>query len=277
MSERKLRRGEELRGALSKVGRLQALPQNIQNVLNLLNNKSTMVEDIAREIGKDMAFSSQVLKLINSGFYGFVTPVKSIPHATVLLGFNTIKTLVTTTSMVSMFSDSFDGLWTHSLACARACSSLARMIGSDDPEEISVVGLLHDMGKVVLNQYCKDEFAEIISTVKRENVLIVDAERKIIEITHADVAGWVLQKWNLPEDVVQPIMHHHAWNPQSPFAHRTAILHLADILVRAIGCGSGGDCRMPAANDEAMALLSVKPEQLPRLLDVLFVDLDEFI
>ncbi len=277
MTENTIRRGDKLRTALNKVGRLQSLPQNIQNVLNVLNNKSTMVEDVAREIGKDMAFSSQVLKLINSGFYGFVTPVKSIPHATVLLGFNTIKTLVTTTSMVSMFSDAFEGLWTHSLACARACSSLARLIGSDDPEEISVVGLLHDMGKVVLEQYCKDEFAEIIAAVKSENLLMTDAERRIIEITHADIAGWVLQKWHLPEDVVHPIVHHHTWNAGSPFAHRTAILHLADILVRAIGCGSGGDNRMPLANNEALAFLSIKQDNLPRILDVLFVELDEFI
>lgn len=224
-----------------------------------------------------MTFSAQVLKLINSGFYGFSSPVKSISHATVLLGFSAMKTLVMSTSMVGMLSRSFEGLWNHCLACARACSSLAQIMAMDDPEEISVVGLLHDIGKVVVQQYMKSEFEAIMSVVKNDDVLMLDAERTVFEVTHADIARWLLEKWNLPADVVEPIANHHSFDRELKFAERTAIVHLADILVRAAGCGSGGDSRIPGVNHEALVLLHIEEKNLHGIMGEVLVELYEFM
>jgi putative nucleotidyltransferase with HDIG domain len=159
------------------------------------------------------------------------------------------------------------GLWQHSLACARTCSIIARYLELEDPEEISVTGLLHDLGKVVIEEHMKEVFEKTLALVEGENMLFYLAEEEVMEVTHANVGGWLLDKWQLPSQLVEPIMYHHSFHPSRQHADRTAVIHLADILVRAEGFGSGGDNRIPELSMEAMDTLKLKVEDLQEIMD----------
>ncbi len=267
----------EMRRQVEKITSLPTLPGSVTRITHMLDNPETTAAEVGKEIAKDQVLSAKVLKLVNSGFYGFSQPISTIPHAMVLLGFNVVKTLVLSTSVLDMMSQSMSGLWQHSLACARTCGIIARQVDMEDPEEISVTGLLHDLGKVVMEQHVKEAFDEVARLVEERNMLFYKAEEEVLEMTHANVGGWLLDKWQLPGQLVEPIMYHHDFHPSRTHANRTAVIHLADILVRAEGFGSGGDRRIPVLSEEAMEVLEFKVDDLQEIMDAMVDEMRDVI
>jgi putative nucleotidyltransferase with HDIG domain len=259
----------ELRRLVEKIQSLPTLPGIVTRITHMLDNPETTANAVGREIESDQVLSAKVLKLVNSGFYGFSQPIATIPHAMVLLGFNVVKTLVLSTSVLDMMSQSMAGLWQHSLACARTCGIVARHLDMDDPEEISVAGLLHDLGKVVMEAHLKEEFEKVLSQVRDRNALFYEAEQEVMGVTHANIGAWLLQKWKLPGQIVDPIMHHHDFHPVRAHADRTAVIHLSDILVRAEGYGSGGDNRIPVVSEEALTKLDLTADDIRDIMDTM--------
>ena len=256
---------------------LPTLPGAVVRITRMLDDPETTAVEVGREIEKDQVLSAKVLKLVNSGFYGFSQPISTIQHAMVLLGFNVVKTLVLSTSVLDMMSQSMSGLWQHSLACARTCAIIARHLGMDDPEEISVTGLLHDLGKVVLEAHVSEVFEAVMDRVKTQGMLFYKAEEDVMEVTHATVGGWLLDKWQLPGQLVEPIMYHHDFHPTRTHAARTGVVHLADILVRAEGFGSGGDPRIPVLSEEAMKVMGVGEDDLQEIMDTMMDEMRDLI
>ena len=258
----------DMRRLVEKITSLPTLPGIVTRITSMLDNPQTTAAEVGKEIAKDQVLSAKVLKLVNSGFYGFSQPIATIPHAMVLLGFNVVKTLVLSTSVLDMMAQSMAGLWQHSLACARTCGIVARHMDLEDPEEISVTGLLHDLGKVVLEEHLKEEFEQVTGLVEERNILFYEAESEVLGgATHANIGGWLLEKWQLPSALVEPIMYHHNFHPTREQAVRTAVVLLSDILVRAEGFGSGGDRKIPVLPQDAMDVLGLSPEDLQDVMD----------
>ena len=153
--------------------------------------------------------------------------------------------------------DSLPGLWEHSLACARTCSIIAGHIEIDEQEEISTAGLLHDLGKVILRQMMEREFRRIANYIDCADMLFYQAEEKVLGVNHGEIGGWLLEKWALPPQLVEPIVDHHDFHPNRDYAENTAILHLADILCRAEAFGSGGDRKIPRLAPSALEILKL--------------------
>lgn len=270
-----MKTAEELRVKIEKVMQLRALPDNAMRAVRMLNSENTTAAEVAREIAKEPAFSAQVLRLVNSGFYGFSTPVTSIAHATVLVGFSVMKTIILSSSLVGSMPKAMSGLWVHSLACARICTLLGRFMGLPEPEELSAAGLLHDVGKLVMGQFLPEEYQAVVKTAERDDILFLEAEKKILPVTHTDVAQWLLKKWNLPEATAAPIAEHHAFNPAAPCAEKIAIVHIADILARAVGCGWGGDNRMPALDMAAAGTLNIELSHIQPIMEQMASELKD--
>ncbi|MEE2754907.1 MAG: HDOD domain-containing protein [Candidatus Latescibacterota bacterium] len=264
-----MRDSGDIRRLVERIQNLPTLPGSITRITRLLDNPETTANEVGKEIEADQVLSAKMLKLVNSGFYGFSQPISTIPHAMVLMGFEVVKTLVLSTSVLDVMSRSMAGLWQHSLACARTCGIIARLLDLDDPEETSVIGLLHDLGKVVLKEHLPEEYGEIAGIIDEENTLFYEAEERVLGVTHANVGGWLLAKWSLPLSIVEPILHHHNFHPVRTHADRTAVVHIADILVRAEGYGSGGDSRIPVISQEAMTVLDLTIEDIREVMDAM--------
>lgn len=201
--------------------------------------------------------SAKVLKLVNSGFCGFSQPISTVSHAVTMLGFAAVKSLVVSASVLELMDQALPGLWQHSLACARTCVFIAEHGDRESPEEVSVIGLLHDLGKVVLCQTLNTEFEMVKRRVNKLNMLFFEAEKQVMDCHHGDIAGWLLEKWALPAKLVTPIIDHHDFGPQRDHAERTAILHMADVLCRAEAFGNGGDNKIPRLEPAALEILQM--------------------
>ena len=257
----------QLRLQIEKVGNLPTLPGIVTRIAEMVDSPETTGRMLGRELATDQVISAKVLKLVNSGFYGFSDPISTIQHAVTLLGFNTVKSLVLSSTVLDMMKDSLPGLWEHSIACARTCSIIAAHVELDDPEEISTIGLLHDLGKVILRQTMEREFRRIANHVDRADMLFYEAEEKALGANHGEMGGWLLEKWALPPRLVEPIVDHHDFRPNRDHAEHTAILHLAEILCRAEAFGSGGDRKIPRLAPGALEILKIGIDDVREIME----------
>jgi len=216
-----------------------------------------------------------VLKLVNSGFYGFSQPISTVSHAVTMLGFDAVKSLVVSASVLEIMDQALPGLWQHSLACARTCVFIAELGDETSPEEVSVIGLLHDLGKVVLCQTLETEFGMVTRRVDKLDMLFCDAEQQVMGCHHGDIAGWLLEKWALPAKLVTPIVDHHDFRPQRDHAQRTATLHLADVLCRAEAFGNGGDSKIPRLMPSALETLGMEVADVRSVMERMNTELKD--
>jgi putative nucleotidyltransferase with HDIG domain len=259
-----------IKARVEGITKVLTLPTVVSRIMALVNTGTVSAAEIAEEVSKDQVLAAKVLKLVNSGFYGFRQPVTTITHAMVLLGLDVMKTVVMTASVVDMLdtmNQYMEGLWDHSIGTARASTALAGRMQVKDPEEWGLAGLLHDIGKVVIAQMFPDEHAVIRETVDARNCLQIEAELEVLGVSHADIGMWLLKKWSLPPKMLYPIAYHSNFHPRRDHADRTAVVHVADIICRGMGIGYPGDRRIPRLNPEAWSLLGLSMSDVSAVCD----------
>ncbi len=272
----------EIRRKLKNIQSLPTLPPVITKLTKLLADDNTTVLHLARVIEKDQVLTSKVLRLVNSAFYGFPRRISTVSNAIVLLGFNVIRTLIITTSIFEMMQSEDLGLWEHSLGVAAASGILAKRLELKNPEEVTTAGLLHDLGKVVIRAEFPQSYKEIISLSEGKGLGFREVESKILGIDHGEIGLFLTNQWNLPERLVESIAFHHRIEKARRYKKEVAIVHLADILIRALGYGYGGDPWVPALDSKAWHLLGLKradfeeilPELDDRLLELRFFTME---
>ena len=166
--------------------------------------------------------------------------------AIVVLGFNSVKDMGLSLSVFDAFKSgkqhaSFDltRFWEHSIACGIASRMLARTYRARFSAEAFVAGLLHDIGKVILNQYFQDDFLSIIETQKK-GATLESAETSVIGTHHTQIGSWLAEKWNLPRIISRTILYHHEpWDAQTDTLF-IAFVHLANYLCHCSGYGHSG-------------------------------------
>lgn len=242
------------------------------NVIRITQNPKSSAVDVGKAISHDQALTTKILRTANSTYFGFPKKITTITHAIVILGFAHIKNIVLTASIMDMFSskgkiEGFDrqGFWKHSLACAITADLIARKLGIQNLEEIFICGMLHDIGKIILDTYFNDEFTNAVKLANEKGILLRNAEKQVMGLDHTSVGGFVAEKWNLALTLTKAIKFHH--NPS--FANESmrivAIVHVADVLCRTIGIGNGGDRKVPCIDKEAWKLLGLNKQALKHL------------
>jgi putative nucleotidyltransferase with HDIG domain len=264
---------ERLRRLTGRITGLPTLPEMLQKLNRMMVNPRTSAKDVAQVIASDAALASKVLRVVNSSFYGFPSRISTVTHAIVILGFNTVKGIVLSSTIFEMFrregrDGSFDQLefWKHSLATGAAARSIARHVGYQGLEEIFIAGLLHDVGKILLEQHLPAYFDEVWKRRVAQDSLFVEAETQVLGITHADIGAWLFETWSLSKGIIDTTKYHH--NPALAGEHQrlASIVHIADILARALRFGNGGDRRIPAISETAWTSLGLDESHLPALL-----------
>jgi HD-like signal output (HDOD) protein len=263
-----LTRDERFAGVTRRITRLPVLPRNMRALLSLLELPEVRVEQIDGEIRKDLSLSTEILKIANSGYYGASTPIATTSQAIVLLGFTAVRSIALSATAGALLQRAgFVGLFEHSLGCARAALVLGKVLAVPQAEELYTAGLLHDVGKVILVAHLPAEYATVSSLLTTERLVFAEAEERVLGFNHAELGGWFLGRWELPDTIVRPVAEHHRFDPTSAHAHHCAVLHLADVLIRAEGVGWAGDALVPAVDPAALQLLQLDVPDIEPLMN----------
>lgn len=257
---------EKIRRKIKSIKSLPTLPAVAQKVSKMAENDDTSAAQLGKIISTDQALSGRVLRLVNSSFYGFPGRISSISNAIVLLGFDVVKSLIISVSVFEMMEKGIIGLWEHSLGCAVAARLIARRVPDCDPEELSVAGLLHDIGKVVVSMQLPENYEDIKQRIAENGIIFSRAEQEVLGFTHAEIGEWLGESWNLPVSLLEPIACHHAPLRAQTARNQTAVVHVADFLVRALGFGSGGDPWVPHLERKACDRLGLGLQDLEQIV-----------
>lgn len=255
-----------LRHKVESINTLPTVPGVLKRLSVIIEKPRITLVEISSFISNDPALTTKVLKMVNSAIYGFPGRIASVSHATMLLGLNVIKGLLLGVSVFELMQKTMNGLYEHSLACAIASRVIAQKKGLKEPEEISVAGLLHDIGKVILTLEFQKEYEAAMNEAQAKGISIFDAEKIQFNATHANVGSWLAEKWRFPRSLIEVIEYHHrpALSKNAPL--ETAIVHLADILVRARGFGFAGENFVPEVNPAAFELLKLSEADIKDVL-----------
>jgi putative nucleotidyltransferase with HDIG domain len=252
-----------------RIKNLPTVPGIVAKIARMVENPETSAAEVGRLISQDQVLSAKVLRMANSAFFGMSRKISSISQALVILGFEVVKGLVLTSSVFDMIQKSMAGLWEHSIGCAAASGAVATLLGRADAEEILVAGLLHDLGKVVLALNLPEEMSLVQEKVARGDVLFYEAENEVLDFDHSELGQWLAEHWNLPESLAEPMRLHHRPEKAVLKPECTAIVHIADIIVRAKGFGNAGDDLVPPVSMAAWEMLGLRRTDFLPILEML--------
>jgi len=258
-------KAQQTKKKIRLIKKLPTLPGILTKISRMVESKHHSAEDIGRLIAQDQVLSARVLKLSNSAFYGYSRRISSVAQALIMLGFNVIKGLILTSSVFEMVQHRATDLWTHSLATATASGILAQRLELKEPEEVNLAGLLHDLGKVVLAVEMADDLEEVMAQTEAGKFCL-EAERDVLGFTHPEVGAWLADNWKLPVSLTEPIMFHHTPSRAKKAPLPTAVVHLADILVKARGLHFDRDIWVPPLEDGVLERLGLSLEDLDEIV-----------
>ena len=224
---RRLLSSDEIALMVGNVGTLPSFPKAFQEISSCLKQPSATVTEAARIIGRDVAMTANIMKLVNSAFFGARRHVSSVDRAVAFLGLDTLTALVLGHGLFqSGGSNATEALWTHSLRTAIAARAIAlhERLPAPRVDEAFLTGMLHDVGRVV--------FATRLSETDGSD-LSASADTKMqVDKHHAEVGAYLLGLWGFPSHIVAAVALHHtpAQRADAGF-DLTAIVHVADRLV----------------------------------------------
>lgn len=214
---------------------LPSLPATAVEVLELAQADEADLNRIAAVISRDPALTGKILRTVNSSFYGRARNVGTISQAMVVLGLQSVKTLVLGFSLVggvaTKKTKGFDHTryWKHSLFTATAARLIAQRVGVLQVEEVFLCGLLSDVGMLVLDRVTGEAYGPIVARPHHD---LCVAEIAAFETTHAEVSGHLVTQWKLPPMLTTPITHHH--NPDAVV--EPTLRRMAEIVEAASRC-----------------------------------------
>ncbi len=260
-----------------RVARLRAvptLPKLFERVVRALEDPAVDFDHVAELIEVDQALTSHILRTANSAFYANQGSVSRVREALLALGSVVTRSVVLSASVFDPRAVRLRGFFEHSVGCAAAASALARVTELGNPEELAAAGLLHDLGKVVLYKELPDVFEHIVARATTEERSFRSLEHELLGTDHSEIAGWIMERWRFPPTLAEPIAFHHTPSRARVAHDETAIVHVANVLVRALGYGNGGDPRIGCIEPAAWARLGLVPATLDRVLELFDANLD---
>ena len=253
------------RRVLKRVKEIPSLPQFVVETLKKLDDPKSNAADVSDRLSRDEGLVIRILRLANSAYYGLPRRIVSVTEAIALLGFKTVKSIVLSASVYQFMDGAFTGyaldrgqLWKHSLSVAFVARHIAKKVKGEE-EEAYVAGMLHDLGKIVLNDFVRFGYGIIVRLVEDEQMPFMDAETQILGFNHSQVGGMMLEQWNLPETYQYAARFHH--NPEEcqdvpPHIRRMVdVVHVANAVCLMMGLGIGADGLQYTLSEAAMERL----------------------
>lgn len=260
---------------MNRIENLATLPNIAAEVLDMMRNTNSSMKEITRVVEKDASLTTKILRVSNSPLWGFQGRIDTVQRGIVLLGLKQVTNIVIAVSLYSTFAKLkqnplFDRekFWLHAAGTGQIARQLAMKLGLNFHGEEFVAALLHDIGKLVLDQFFGQKFQHILSYARDSGKKILEVEQEVLNCTHADIGGWLLCHWNFPPSIYNGVFYHHL--PRKATTHKdlVSIVYLSEMLCEMWGIGYDPD--IDKVNQPKNPGLEILIKQYPRLdkLDV---------
>lgn len=278
----------QLKQLIMTIRDLPAMPHIASKVLELSSDPETSAALLQQVIADDQAMTARILKIANSAMYACSRRIKTLSEAIVMLGFNSIRSLVVTSAARNLYTSGSARmglkerlLWEHSLGSAFACRLLVAEQHPALMEEAFLAGLMHDIGKLVLNLQLPDRFEEIVQIVYNENRAFHQTERELLGFDHAQVGALLINKWKLSPVLEEIIGLHHTPQALASGHPLLLFLDLANRLCHKCGIGFQEENDLDLSDTQSSRLLGLAPADLEKftakLQRTLEVEMEVFI
>jgi putative nucleotidyltransferase with HDIG domain len=234
------------------IARMPSLSTTVVKVLETCNDPRASANDLQRVISLDPVLTGRVLKLINSAYFAVGQPITSLTRAIIMLGLNTVKNLALSFAIfknmrgsANFHAFSTDEFWLHCLGVGVVAKSLAVAMGHSpaEQEEYFVAGLLHDLGKLPLNNQFPEEYFHVCQSTGKAHLPFHLSEDRLLGIDHCRVGAMIARRWRLGVLLVETLAHHHRPEDATENTRNmVTTISLANQLAIELKIGTAGDC-----------------------------------
>ena len=271
----------------SYISRMPSFSTTITKVLEICNNPSTSPNDLNRVISLDPVLTGKVLNLINSSYYALPNQITSLTRAIIMIGINTVKNLALSTAVLDSIGQdegsfqafSMDDFWTHSICVGVTAKLLAgiKNIPVTEREEYFVAGLLHDLGKIPMNNCFNNEYALSLELSEKKEVSLIKAEVEVFDMDHSIVGGMIADKWQLNTSMNNAMCHHHEPEKASDeYRQLVGIVAISNTYANIFRIGSSGDA-FPEDQEvfDLMGQIEIEKEMLSDLKQTIIEEIEK--
>lgn len=245
---------EDVLDKVRRLEKLPALPEVLQRILSL-REKDYSILNLENIISKDPVVTAKVIKVANTLYFNpYGREVTSLKRAIELIGLQNLFSVVLSMVIPDLFpieEDSFykELFWKHSFVCAFICKRLAKFCCNVDTDSAFTVGLLHDIGKLVLLIYFKEDYEEVLAYTKKGLPSYL-AELRVFGVSHDEVGAVLLETWGLPSVISNAVRFHHNLVDGKNFDDITGLVHVANILTMLSGFSYNSGILMVILDDD---------------------------
>ncbi len=264
---------KDLEILLKNSGALPSLPMVYHHIQRVVNDPDANMESIVEIIGEDPSLTVRLLRLANSSFYGFPQQINSLSESVRLIGLKQVRDLCFGTVLIPLFPKNkvdphfLDHFWRHNIACGIAARSLAQFRNQKNIEQYFIMGLVHDIGKITIAMNLPDLFETILKEVIASGRAMDEVERQHLGYDHTEVGALILNEWKMPQKLIDIVRGHHNFKKIQSGPIELSVVHVANLLVHAMGIGSSGEDIPPPFEESAWTQLGLDVEILPKLCE----------
>jgi putative nucleotidyltransferase with HDIG domain len=259
---------------------MRPIPQIVLKLIRMIQDDTYGMMDLAKEVRQEQVITAKIIRLCNTAFFQQKVKVDSIDRALAVLGEKRLLQLVISASMEDFFSKDSTGyslckggLFNHAVGTALISERLAVITGRASSEVAYTAGLLHDIGKVALDQYMGLAYPLFYRKIQVGDDNLTSVESDVFGVTHTDIGGLLADRWSMPEQLVEVIKYHHDPGKASLSPELTHIVYFADLILSRFMVGHELDRLNTDDFTERLNCLGLTPEQFPALIESLAEDL----
>jgi HD-like signal output (HDOD) protein len=263
----------QLDAIIDDIDALEPIPQITAQLIEIAQNPDSALKDAAVLITHDATLTANLLRTVNSAYFGLRRKIESVQEAVVLLGLNRILEVVllqTTSNRLKAAQAGYElaagELWRHAAVSAILARKMAERVEVDHVNRIFTSALLKDIGKLVLNQYVRAASDDIQSLVCENEYCFHDAEREVLGIDHAELGGRIAERWNFTAEMAFLIRNHHLPDEKLLENRAVCIVYLSDCVCSMMGIGTGLDGMTYRFSDQVLERLDYSRNGLDQLI-----------
>ncbi len=258
---------------VQKSSGIYSLPTIYVKLDREINDPLSNLEDLAKILLDDAGLSARLLRIANSAMYSFPSTIDTVTRAITIIGTNQLRDLALATSVITLFKGidesviNMEDFWKHSIAVGIAARVIATYRAEPNVERFYLMGLLHDIGRILMYIQIPELLSDLIEQCKENNSPLYKLEKQILGFEHGTVGSLLLREWGLPVAIIAAVENHHKPTVSGMHMVDSSIIHIADLLANSMQLGTSGISIVPPLNEKAWESIGLPSALVPDMIE----------